>query len=320
MINSDRLNIYLKFINFIMKRKKKNENYYSNQNYKSQYNSYNINYYDDYYYNHRNESYNYGNQYYTDYSIDRINEVFKKFESDLQVNVESESNLENRIENVKSHENNEAISEDINSVKNCSMNIGQQTKDITKELIDQSYECIVCSEEIKFNSEIWSCKTCFTITHIKCIKDWIKKLNTNNEGDIFKFTCPHCLCVHKIKKDNLPVYNCFCEKYNSPDYKQTSNIYIPHSCGKSCDFKVCDHIKCDLPCHPGPHLQCYENVIVECFCGKESKSVACNLLKNSIINQMNIVIVKNVPKFICKSTCGKSLLCGNHSCRVNCQI
>lgn len=310
-----------------MKKKKRND-FYSNENYYYNNPYYNINYIDYNYSGYHNYNYKSGETFYTDYSMEKVNDIFNKYVSEIS-NLKQESeiiesdNQENIERIVNRRERNENFSNEDNAIEEChnnvhKVNVGQQTKDITKELIEQSYECIVCSEELKFDSEIWNCKTCFTLTHIKCIQDWIKKLNTNNEGEVFKFTCPHCLCVHKVNKDKLPVYNCFCEKYNSKNYKQTSNIYIPHSCGKSCDYKICDHLKCELPCHPGPHLQCHESVMIDCFCGKESKSVICNSLKNSSINQLNIIMIKNVPKFMCKSVCGKSLLCGNHSCKLIC--
>src|SRR5271168_706578 len=39
------------------------------------------------------------------------------------------------------------------------------------------YECAICTNEVGRNSKIWSCRTCWTVFHIGCIKTWSK-----NEG------------------------------------------------------------------------------------------------------------------------------------------
>ncbi|EXJ70745.1 uncharacterized protein A1O5_05735, partial [Cladophialophora psammophila CBS 110553] len=46
-------------------------------------------------------------------------------------------------------------------------------EDISRNL----YECAICTNEIGRSSKIWSCRTCWTVFHIGCIKRWSK-----NEG------------------------------------------------------------------------------------------------------------------------------------------
>ena len=260
------------------KKKQKNNKFDSynayNNSENNKYNNYSGNNYD--YYNHynknssKNTKYS-NNNYYsntkTKYCLEAINTHLKKQEDEQQ---------------------------------NKNYQIPESTITSIKELTEESIECIVCSENITYLSEIWSCTKCYTIIHIKCIYDWIFKLNQSSSEQIFKYTCPHCSEVFKVERESLPIYNCFCGKFNQGKY--SNDIKIPHTCGKTCGTKICEHFICFIPCHPGPHIQCKVELDVKCYCGKESKIIPCHKKAN----------------FNCNNKCGRSLKCGNHSCGYDC--
>jgi len=122
---------------------------------------------------------------------------------------------------------------------------------------------------------------------------------------MIKWTCPTCNYLHSLN-NSMPVYNCYCEQYNTVCKEKWFNpklIVIPHSCGLSCDKKICEHVKCDLPCHPGPHLTCDYEYKLDCFCGKSNKTFSC---------------VSGIKKFSCEEVCDKLLKCGLHKCKNQC--
>ena len=48
----------------------------------------------------------------------------------------------------------------------------------THEDIDNGhYECLICMNEVRRNSKVWSCHTCWSVFHLTCIKKW-----ATNEG------------------------------------------------------------------------------------------------------------------------------------------
>ena len=47
-----------------------------------------------------------------------------------------------------------------------------QREEMTEQLTQGSYECMVCCDRIKQHQAIWSCKTCYHCFHIVCIKKW----------------------------------------------------------------------------------------------------------------------------------------------------
>ena len=157
------------------------------------------------------------------------------------------------------------------------------TYNLINELIEADYECMICNDVVNQSEETWGCDKCHTIYHIKCIYDWIFKLNTQKQDDslnknkkvtsIFKWSCPHCNCNYSATTDNLPKYNCYCKRFYKAqegskkgvaEYKDFDPELIPHGCGLLCNTKICRHVICNLPCHPGPHLAC--NEIEELIC------------------------------------------------------
>ena len=80
--------------------------------------------------------------------------------------------------------------------------------------------------------------------------------------------------------EEYPIYNCYCGKYFKAvkeNNKYLDTDLIPHGCGLLCKENICQHIKtCPILCHPGPHVQCKEEVKIFCYCGKNSKIVPCS--------------------------------------------
>ncbi len=106
--------------------------------------------------------------------------------------------------------------------------------------------------------------------------------------------------------NSKPIYNCYCSKYNTvckEPYFNSNKIVIPHSCGLNCDKLICSHLKCTLPCHPGPHVQCDVITDLSCFCEKITKSVTCQ---------------SGLKEFSCGTVCGKTLSCELHACKQLC--
>ena len=104
----------------------------------------------------------------------------------------------------------------------------------------------------------------------------------------------------------MPIYNCYCEQYNKvvkEKWFNPSTIVIPHSCGLTCGKIICEHLKCDLPCHPGPHLVCDYEYNLKCFCEKAKKVFSC---------------VSGIRKFSCENICDNMLKCGLHKCKIIC--
>lgn len=60
------------------------------------------------------------------------------------------------------------------ALNKCGPINSKQARSLIEELIDGSYECMVCCESIKFNNPVWSCTSCFHIFHLPCIRKWAK--------------------------------------------------------------------------------------------------------------------------------------------------
>lgn len=171
------------------------------------------------------------------------------------------------------------------------------------------YECAICTNEISRNSKVWSCRTCWTVFHIGCIKKWSKNEGSAapqgqvQEGQLppaKQWRCPGC----NLPQETLPsAYSCWCEKELDP-----SPIpgLPPHSCGQTCGRqktfpKPCPH-PCDLMCHAGPCPPCsHTGPLQSCFCAKETTSRRC-------------LDTNYQSGWSCGKTCGDVMPCGKHTC------
>ena len=178
-----------------------------------------------------------------------------------------------------------------------------------EDIVNGVYECPICTNEVIPSSRVWSCKTCWTVFHLSCIRKWsTNEVSTQAQQAVEdhilqnhrRWRCPGC----NLPKDVLPSnYTCWCEKEGDP--KPTSGI-PPHSCGQTCGKtrllpKKCPH-PCDLPCHAGPCPACtHMGPIQSCFCGKQSTSRRCTDTDYE-------------SGWSCGEVCGDQMPCGDHVC------
>ena len=182
-----------------------------------------------------------------------------------------------------------------------------------EDIANSVYECPICTADITRNSKVWSCKTCWTVFHLGCIKKW-----SENEGSTLasrqpenadlppprQWRCPGC----NLPKDNLPsAYACWCEKELDP---RPMYGIPPHSCGQTCGKhrmlpRKCPH-PCELLCHAGPCPPCsHMGPVQSCFCGKKSTSRRC-------------VDTNYDTGWSCGEICGDLMPCGEHTCKRFC--
>lgn len=178
---------------------------------------------------------------------------------------------------------------------------------IHEDIANNLYECPICASELGRKSRVWSCRLCWSVFHLSCIKKWSK-----NEGSVFhsqqqqggngvdaprQWRCPGC----NLPQDVLPsTYSCWCEKEIDP---RSLPGLPPHSCGQTCSRprKGCPH-PCDSTCHAGPCPPCTAmGPTQDCFCGKNSSSKRC-------------VDTDYVNGWSCGEICGDLLPCGEHTC------
>ena len=53
---------------------------------------------------------------------------------------------------------------------------------LAEQLMDGSYECMVCCDRVKQVHAIWSCDVCNHILHMGCIKKWARSPAAKIEG------------------------------------------------------------------------------------------------------------------------------------------
>lgn len=89
-------------------------------------------------------------------------------------------------------------------------------------LMGNNYECMVCVEKIGRAAAVWSCKSCYHLFHIKCIKDWRKSSVTENGS----WKCPGC----RFNYTQAPKVTCFCGKLSHEEMSNFSfnSFTLPH--------------------------------------------------------------------------------------------
>ncbi|KAL8646616.1 MAG: hypothetical protein Q9210_006035 [Variospora velana] len=182
-----------------------------------------------------------------------------------------------------------------------------------EDIANSLYECPICTSEVGRNSKMWSCKTCWTVFHLACIKKWAANdgstLSQQRDQDRQlpaprQWRCPGC----NLPKDDVPIhYTCWCEKEFDPSF--ISGI-PPHSCGQSCGKsrilpKKCPH-PCEMLCHAGPCPPCTHMGPTEsCYCGKNMTSKRC-------------VDTDYGAGWSCGQICADLMPCGAHTCQKPC--
>lgn len=177
-----------------------------------------------------------------------------------------------------------------------------------EDIANGLYECPICTNELSRKSRIWSCRLCWTVFHLSCIKKWSKNNGSlfrdqqqnpeeNNDSSARQWRCPGC----NLPQETLPSsYSCWCEKEIDP--RPLPGI-PPHSCGQTCSRprKGCPH-PCDLACHAGPCPPCTSmGPTQHCFCGNHSSTKRC-------------VDTDYDAGWSCGKICEDLLPCGKHTC------
>lgn len=182
---------------------------------------------------------------------------------------------------------------------------------VHEDIANHFYECPVCTSELGRRSRIWSCKLCWTVFHLACVRKWSRNEGSavqgfRREGEAESsspraWRCPGC----NLGQDIFPsTYSCWCEKETDP--RPLPGI-PPHSCGQTCSRprKNCPH-PCDSICHAGPCPPCTAmGPTQDCFCGRNSSTKRCR--DTDYENGWS-----------CGEICGDLLPCGEHTCSQPC--
>lgn len=180
-----------------------------------------------------------------------------------------------------------------------------------EDIAGGNYECVICTNEVRSNSKIWNCKTCWSVLHLTCVKRWAKNESSTllqralENGELpppRQWRCPGC----NLPKTTLPeTYTCWCEKEVEP---HSIPGLPPHSCGQSCSkprVGQCPH-PCLEICHAGPCKPCQNmGPTLSCFCGKEESARRC-------------VDTNYESGWSCGQICDEVLPCGEHTCSRGC--
>ncbi|KAG8344285.1 hypothetical protein TRVL_04887 [Trypanosoma vivax] len=172
----------------------------------------------------------------------------------------------------------------------------ERTISLVEQLASLRYECASCWNVVKHDVAIFTCKVCFCIFHLYCMKKWARQAES---GEGTSFRCPHCQTQHggPLK------YFCFCGKLRDPPHDPQ---ITPHSCGQPCEKPRghgCPHL-CSLRCHPGPCPPCAappERKL--CGCGATAYVLRCG---------------EPDSNKTCGGICAKTLSCGKHTCKSIC--
>ena len=54
------------------------------------------------------------------------------------------------------------------------VNATLQSDQLSQQLLTAAYECMVCCECVRERQEVWSCRSCFHIFHLRCVHRWAK--------------------------------------------------------------------------------------------------------------------------------------------------
>lgn len=187
---------------------------------------------------------------------------------------------------------------------------------IHEDIVNNLYECPICTSELGKKSRVWACGLCWTVFHLSCVKKWSKnegsaaqdaaRRQQQEEGNGIvssprAWRCPGCNLPHEIYP---ATYTCWCEKEVDP---RSLPGLPPHSCGQTCSRprKGCPH-PCDSTCHAGPCSPCTAmGPTQDCFCGRNSSTKRCQ--DTDYVNGWS-----------CGEVCADLLPCGEHTCTRPC--
>ncbi|KAI1461978.1 hypothetical protein F4805DRAFT_464768 [Annulohypoxylon moriforme] len=171
---------------------------------------------------------------------------------------------------------------------------------IHEDINNGQYECVICTNEVLPNSNIWSCAICWTVAHLACVKKWFANRARTPDEEQSSWRCPGC----NSTLEDPPEYSCWCGKEPNPKSIPGLN---PHSCGQPClkTRKGCLH-PCHLPCHAGPCPPCIATGPTQpCRCGRHTSTRLCRDTDYG-------------TTWSCHEICGELLTCGQHECQQEC--
>lgn len=61
----------------------------------------------------------------------------------------------------------------------------EQARVLIEQLIEESYECMVCCDYLRSSQASWCCQNCYHIFHLKCIKKWVRSSSATLKGKLF---------------------------------------------------------------------------------------------------------------------------------------
>jgi transcriptional repressor NF-X1 len=78
-----------------------------------------------------------------------------------------------------------------------------------EDITNGQYECVICTNEVLPNSKIWTCRTCWSVLHLSCVKRWSKnEVSTHQQranGEELppsrQWRCPGCNLVSFLFKN-----------------------------------------------------------------------------------------------------------------------
>ena len=119
---------------------------------------------------------------------------------------------------------------DVSAPQNHAPEVDDPNEDLmtslTRKLRNETYECMICFDTIRWRDATWNCKTCFCVLHLKCTQKWSEK--STHDLNVIQWRCPGCQTEYR---DIPKSYYCFCEKVS---YPSVAAYLTPHSCGKPC--------------------------------------------------------------------------------------
>ena len=133
----------------------------------------------------------------------KIKQKFKNLSQNFDIFIKDKNNNDVIINNQEQYN---TIIEDIIFIRERdNINISRslfslnynKLSDSKRDLLDEKYNCILCSEIIK-NEKPYLCYKCQKIYHIKCLKTWDLKCKFQNKV----LECPNCRNVLPIEKWN----------------------------------------------------------------------------------------------------------------------
>ncbi|KAI6649279.1 Transcriptional repressor NF-X1 [Oopsacas minuta] len=92
-----------------------------------------------------------------------------------------------------------------------------QTEELTQQIVDLSYECVVCCEIVEHKQSVWSCQECYQLFHLSCVVKWATAPNSLADCDHPEngWKCPTCRHTHLQVPDK---YICFCGEVSAYMY------------------------------------------------------------------------------------------------------